>query len=218
MKGITIKVNEYNIDKDKLITDLKNIANKINSNTLSRKEYKENGGKYSEAPFKRCFGSWNNALKEAGFEVNTNNIAYSELELYNNYINVCEKLGKQASSKDMRNAISEIAESTYSNRFGSWNNFLIKFIDYLDNGELSVEIKTRKKRNIHSIPLSLRYKILVRDNFSCKRCGQSPAKNKDIILQIDHIIPFSKGGETVEENLEVKCSDCNYGKSNNYNI
>jgi len=221
LKGIEIKIRERNIDRDKLIYDLKKVANKINSNKLSKKEYQDNGGQYSEGVFRRRFGSWSDALKEAQLEIYTNNIRYTELQLYTNYINVCEKLRKQASSRDMRLKISNISEATYFSHFGSWNEFLTKFIDYLNDGKLRVEVdleKTDNKNSPRSIPLSLRYKILVRDNFSCKKCGQSPAKNKKIILHIDHIIPFSKGGATEESNLEVKCSDCNYGKSNNYSI
>jgi 5-methylcytosine-specific restriction endonuclease McrA len=33
-------------------------------------------------------------------------------------------------------------------------------------------------------------------------------------LHIDHIVPWSKGGETALENLETLCSECNLGKSN----
>ncbi len=31
---------------------------------------------------------------------------------------------------------------------------------------------------------------------------------------IDHIKPWSKGGETVLENLQTLCATCNLGKSN----
>lgn len=64
------------------------------------------------------------------------------------------------------------------------------------------------------IPISLRYKIMKRDNFKCCFCGASPAKDPSVELHIDHIIPWSKGGETTEENLQTLCSKCNMGKSN----
>lgn len=60
----------------------------------------------------------------------------------------------------------------------------------------------------------LRYKVLKRDNFKCRICGASPAKDPTIELHIDHIIPWSKGGETTLENLQTLCSKCNLGKSN----
>ncbi|RKX24889.1 MAG: hypothetical protein DRP45_07160 [Candidatus Zixiibacteriota bacterium] len=33
-------------------------------------------------------------------------------------------------------------------------------------------------------------------------------------MEVDHKIPWSKGGETIEENLQTLCSECNQGKSN----
>jgi 5-methylcytosine-specific restriction endonuclease McrA len=62
--------------------------------------------------------------------------------------------------------------------------------------------------------LRLRFRILKRDNFSCRACGASPALTPGLELHIDHIIAWSVGGETVEENLQTLCEACNLGKSN----
>lgn len=59
---------------------------------------------------------------------------------------------------------------------------------------------------------SLRYDILVRDNFRCKICGASAEDG--VKLHVDHILPVSKGGKTVESNLRTLCERCNLGKSN----
>jgi len=53
-----------------------------------------------------------------------------------------------------------------------------------------------------------------RDKFTCQHCGASPAKNPSVELHLDHIVPWSKGGETTYENLQILCSKCNLGKSN----
>jgi len=58
----------------------------------------------------------------------------------------------------------------------------------------------------------LRYQVLKRDNFKCCACGASPAKDPHVELHIDHIIPWSKGGETTIDNLQTLCSKCNLGK------
>ena len=59
------------------------------------------------------------------------------------------------------------------------------------------------------IPQKLRHKIFVRDGYRCRECGKS---NKETSLEIDHIHPRSKGGRTIEENLQVLCTECNRAK------
>lgn len=68
-----------------------------------------------------------------------------------------------------------------------------------------------KARNNHenSIPLDLRWEVWERDNFTCLDCGT----RRD--LTIDHIIPVSKGGRTVKDNLQTLCRSCNSKKGSN---
>lgn len=72
----------------------------------------------------------------------------------------------------------------------------------------TVRHKTHREPN-----LRLRFKVFVRDHFSCCVCGASPSKDSSVELHVDHIKPWSKGGETVLENLQTLCSKCNLGKS-----
>lgn len=58
------------------------------------------------------------------------------------------------------------------------------------------------------IPESLRNKIFERDGNKCIKCGST------VNLQIDHIIPFSRGGRTEENNLQTLCQKCNVKKGN----
>ena len=58
----------------------------------------------------------------------------------------------------------------------------------------------------------LREKIMIRDNYTCQICGKYMLD--EVGLQIDHIIPVSKGGKTIASNLRVLCSKCNGSKSN----
>ena len=68
----------------------------------------------------------------------------------------------------------------------------------------------KTKRDIN---LRLRFLVMKRDDFKCCMCGRSPATTPGLELHIDHIVPWSKGGETVIGNLQTLCSDCNLGKS-----
>ena len=58
----------------------------------------------------------------------------------------------------------------------------------------------------------LRQKIKERDGFTCKKCGASVQKEPNLLLEIDHIIPVSKGGLTTENNLQTLCWRCNRKK------
>lgn len=59
------------------------------------------------------------------------------------------------------------------------------------------------------IPRDLVDAIWRRDGGKCVYCGSTEN------LQIDHIIPFSRGGATSMENLQILCQKCNCQKSNN---
>ena len=69
--------------------------------------------------------------------------------------------------------------------------------------------KAKKKRSRY-ISSTVRYTVLHRDNFRCVACGIT---SKNVELQVDHIIPFSKGGSNNIDNLQTLCVDCNRGKS-----
>mgnify|MGYP001607193856 CR=1 FL=1 len=55
----------------------------------------------------------------------------------------------------------------------------------------------------------LRFQILKRDGFSCVYCG---AGGGQITLEVDHIVPHSRGGLDTEDNLATSCRTCNGGK------
>ena len=55
----------------------------------------------------------------------------------------------------------------------------------------------------------LRFEVFKRDSFTCQYCGR---KVPDVILEVDHIFPKSKGGLDEIVNLITSCFDCNRGK------
>lgn len=60
-----------------------------------------------------------------------------------------------------------------------------------------------------AIGKSLRFEIFARDAFTCQYCGLRPP---DVVLEVDHIHPVSKGGGDDTLNLITSCFDCNRGK------
>ena len=61
------------------------------------------------------------------------------------------------------------------------------------------------------VPGSLWYRVLKESAGRCANCG---ATKKERPLDVDHIIPRSKGGNNVYKNLQVLCSLCNQEKGN----
>lgn len=71
-----------------------------------------------------------------------------------------------------------------------------------------------KKEQRTLMTQKLRDFIKKRDNYTCCNCGNSTYIEPNLLLEIDHIIPVSKGGRTVENNLQTLCWKCNRAKSN----
>ncbi|HEX5842416.1 MAG TPA: HNH endonuclease signature motif containing protein, partial [Pseudomonas sp.] len=47
---------------------------------------------------------------------------------------------------------------------------------------------------------------------TCQQCGVSVAEEPNLLIEIDHVIPISKGGTTNEDNLQALCWRCNRKK------
>ena len=51
--------------------------------------------------------------------------------------------------------------------------------------------------------------VLARDSWTCQYCGSTKSG-----LTVDHVIPRSRGGESVWENIVAACATCNRKKGN----
>lgn len=71
-----------------------------------------------------------------------------------------------------------------------------------------------RKQERNKMSQSLRAQIFSRDKSRCRMCGASV--DDGVTLHVDHIVPVSKGGRTVEHNLQTLCQECNLGKSNRF--
>ena len=69
---------------------------------------------------------------------------------------------------------------------------------------------TEIRRISRNIPRSTILRVVRRDNSTCQICGKHLLDNE---IEFDHIIPYSKGGSTEENNIQVTCLDCNRRKS-----
>ncbi len=60
----------------------------------------------------------------------------------------------------------------------------------------------------------LRSIIKTRDNHACRYCSVSLAAEPHLLLEVDHIVPVSRGGLSTPNNLQTLCWRCNRFKAN----
>lgn len=88
---------------------------------------------------------------------------------------------------------------------------IVELIRMLE-GKLTASAFAKEQRAL--MTQKLRIFIKTRDNYTCCACGNSTHVEPNLLLEIDHIIPVSKGGQTEEANLQTLCWKCNRAKSN----
>ena len=228
-----LKFHDYCESDEVFFADLRRVAKLMGRGYVTRTEY-EKHGRFNYGERTKKYGGWDSLLKVAGLEQTPFRTGpkqmYSEKELFEEIERMWIKLGRQPRYEEFSvEKGAEISVGTYRRRFGSWRKALEAFVSYVNSEDdedkkvLSVpdgvsdvaeaEEQTIRHKTKREINLRLRFKVMARDHFKCCKCGKSPATDPSVVLHIDHIYPYSKGGETIMENLQTLCSDCNLGKS-----
>lgn len=232
--GLEKARSEINIPIENCVADLKRVAQKLGKETITQKEYSEHG-QYSPNTLIRRFGSWGAALEQNGLK-RTRNYRVSEEEYFENLEYIWRTLGRQPRYSDMQKPFSKYSGKAYEQKFGTWRKALEAFIDYVNreagvvnepdqndqqqsacfaSGGLAANNTSRtKQKTSRAISWRLRFLVMRHDNFRCRLCGAVQNVDKNIRLDVDHIVPWSAGGETIMENLQTLCNRCNNGKSN----
>jgi hypothetical protein len=230
------------VTKEILLDELRRVSVKAPKVSLTYQVYKANGGTYSRKPFQKHFGSWTKAVNAAG-NLSGRQQKYSEDELFDEIQRLWEQFGRQPTFQEM-NQKGKFSAFCYAMRFGSWTKAVHAFCKdrnsdsaliplpapepltvsqvpiESDKKELPIAIPSAESAPLiithttgRAVPKRLRWRVFARDNFTCQGCGRSPARHA-IVLEADHVIAWTNGGETVLENLQTLCEDCNSGKSN----
>lgn len=234
-----LKHHELCTDSQSFLEDVRRVAQCLQQNFVTVGDYRKYG-KYGDKTAFRKYGNWNEMLKEAGlsstpFRLGKGKKITNE-ELFEDIERVWTKLGRQPTITDVKNGLFNYGQNTFVRRFGGWRNALLAFVDYINEEETPIRNELKNKSVIHNKEqntdrissstnepyvhktnrepnLRLRFKVLARDHFKCYYCGKSPATDPSVVLHVDHIKPWAKGGETTMDNLRTSCSKCNLGKS-----
>ena len=232
----------HRIDKiasTELMAELLRVANARDLVEFGKREFSE-FATVSSASVIREFGSWSKAidwlrseLAQQGKVLQKKHRGYfTKAEAFAELERVWRALGHRPSKIEWENSKPAISYQTYIRYFGGWSNACLSFLESRSAEVRSEPVNIAKPQTIsktqpkeqkqvtssRNVPAGLRLCVYERDRFRCVFCGRSPISDLGAELHVDHIQPFSQGGETKLENLQTLCSLCNLGKGDRTDV
>jgi hypothetical protein len=210
---------------EEILADLRRVAALVKPSDFTGRRYGR-AGHFSLGMVCGRFGRWNRALTEAGLAV-CRRRGMADEEYFLEMEKVWRALGRRPTIGAFDLQKTRICAGSFAYRFGSWRAAMRRFINWANSaaadlpglGSPTVLVAHPRAhplqpgRTPRSPSMTLRHEILKRDHFKCVQCGRSPATEANVVLQVDHILAWSKGGRTIAENLQTLCRECNGGKS-----
>jgi len=190
---------------------------------------------FSGETLRRRWGTSRAAFEAAGLTVTNLGRRYSDDECFANLLAVWTHYGRPPQYREMGLPPSQVGGKAYVKRFKTWNKALAAFVERVNRdsepapepeletreadpsaSQATTPLTARSHENSRDIPLGLRFRVLNRDRFKCVLCGDHPARNAECVLHVDHLVPWSRGGKTREDNLRTLCETCNVGRGNRF--
>lgn len=216
------KVKPTKLSKPEIIISLKEFSQIKNNQSFGIRDF----DKWEQKPItggaiSKVFGSWTEAMRQAGLKSNRNR-KKDIVEMVEMFKDAWESFDAIPSGKQLNEYLKSqsapYSYRVYCHTFGNINNLVQKIILHQKGKISDLDLSTPYiPKNIRE-PISpkIRYEVLQRDGGQCVKCGASPKNDNKVNLQVDHIIPVSKGGKTNISNLQTFCQKCNSGKSDRY--
>jgi len=135
------------IKREELLNEIEETHKEL-GRVPKQSDLKSNSGKFSVNVYRRVFGSWNNALREARLDVNAEYDLDNE-KLLDEIHRLADELGETPRYDDMSSR-GRYSSTLYERRFGSWNNALREAeleprkVFKIDEDKLLPEIKRLK--------------------------------------------------------------------------
>ncbi len=213
------------LSRDQVLEVLRSFAAENPGESVTEKEIAARLGMHQRSIIRR-FGKWGALLAEVGLLPVPLGKRYTDEDCFENLLALWTHYGRQPRFGELNLQPSLVGSKAYVRRWGGWRAALGAFVKTMNESLESVPTQFRleqvptsmlnaqvvMKTPSRSLSLALRYRVLVRDKFRCVICGASPAKDVGVELHVDHIHPWSRGGNNVENNLRTLCLKCNLGK------
>jgi hypothetical protein len=229
--------------KQILVNELRAFQTKRPGQVLKYHAYKAAGGTFDRTTFVRRFGSWTAAVNAAG-GVSGEQARHSKDDLFNELQRLWERLGRQPKQVEMSKSgkispkcyarmfgsWTKAVHAFCADRNGDPPSATAAVMVVNDAGLgqqsatiAAVDASPRTESVTaciiahttgRTVSNKMRFQVMKRDASTCKVCGRSPALSPGLQLHVDHVDPYSRGGETTLDNLRTLCRDCNVGKSN----
>jgi ribosomal protein L37E len=119
-------------------------------------------------------------------------------------------IAKSHSDQRFRDFLDD--EKRHSDNAWEVAKILASISDRVDDCLECVGLSIKSRRSRSKLSPRQREAVMMRDAFRCQNCGRN-AREDQVKLHIDHIVPWSKGGTDDMENLRTLCDECNLGKS-----
>lgn len=197
-------------DEASIIAELRRIAAQLGRKRITAQDI-DNYGRVHSATVARKFGLLRHAIKAAGLEPGKfARPSDEELigEMAKLWVATKRDYGRSPIGSDMAKYGVPFSENSVARRFGSWKKGLAAVARAMNgSGEMPLPaIRVTVKR----MPLSVarRFDVFKRDGYTCRICQKAGGE-----LEVDHIMPVSRGGTNAMENLQTVCWACNRGKA-----
>ncbi len=205
---------------EEMTAELQRVAAMVAPRTMTMEAFSDASPILNAAAVRSRFGSWAAGLRAAGLELSALGRRYTDDDYFENLLSVWTHCGRAPRYAEMNAPPSGITAGGYEHRWGTWSRARVAFLERV-NSDVQASVQSAapspaaprpRVASVRGLSVGLRYQVLSRDRFRCVRCGASPATDLLCRLHVDHVIPVSRGGATVADNLQTLCQDCNLGK------
>jgi 5-methylcytosine-specific restriction endonuclease McrA len=201
-------------DKDSIVTELRRIAALLGKRSISVEEINEHGRVHS-ATITKKFGSMRKAHEAAGL-IALRYTKPTDAELLKAIADLwtitLRESGRRPRQHEVQQYGCPVSLLPIKTRFGTWKKALVATAKAYAMGAPASPPdppKARPKKKRQPVSERKRFHVLKRDGYTCRICRKAGGE-----LEVDHILPVSRGGSNKPENLQTLCKPCNRGKSN----